>query len=229
MAAIILTSITMFNALLWWDKGSGGTHDGSFWSPSMPPQFQSLGSLGTRGYNSAVIPGSQFFAARPGTDPDALTHPVGYNLIWADRGSGANLDGSIWSPIPRPGYSCLGHVAQFGYDAPSVLDVSCVKTEYTVAARAGTFVWNDENTGSVTDFGAWLLEDRPDQEFGFPVGTFYGDTSQVQPPARQDMRVLKFSSVSFVWLAVLVTLYRQLQTRGNMWMPHTTNPLHRIK
>lgn len=194
-------TITVFSVLQWWDRGSGGSHDGSYWAANLstvPFGFFPLGSMGTRGYDGKTIPGTKFYAVRPGSDPQAVSLPVDYSLIWADRGSGADLDGSMWRPICRGGYVSLGDVAQRGYDKPPTSQVVCVKKEYTVPGRVGEFVWNDRRTGSDADFGSWLVADDIDPKGGLPAGTFFGRDSHAPPPNNNGLFVLNLANLQFV-------------------------------
>lgn len=181
--ALSVVQVTRFSPLQWWDKGSGGSYDGSFWKPQIPLGYYALGSLGQSNYGNPNEQKHVFVAVKADGDPAALAHPVDYQQIWTDRGSGADLDGSFWLPIPPRGYVALGLVAMRGYNKPLLTEVVCVKKEYTVRGKAGAFIWNDRSTGSDRDFGAWRIEDYLDFNFGICPGTFVGVTSHSPPAA----------------------------------------------
>lgn len=214
--ALLIREVSSFDPLEWWDKGSGGAEDGSFWAAMVPNGYYALGSMGTKGYRNSVTGGVHFIVVRAGSDHDAVRHPVDYDLIWKDRGSGADLDGSMWLPIPPPGYVALGVVANRGYGKPSRNEIVCVKREYTVPGRAGLPVWNDRKTGSDHDFGAWLIADAADDKKGIPVGTFVGVTSHSAPASSPLLHVLSSEYVggpsppTFHELNILIRKYGPL-------------------
>ena len=41
----------------------------------------------------------------------SLATPQRFEEIWRDSGSGADKDVKVLRMVPRPGYTCLGHVA----------------------------------------------------------------------------------------------------------------------
>lgn len=195
---LFVFAITAFSTLQWWDKGSGGSSDGSYWAPKSPIGYYAVGSMGTNGYSGTTIPGNPFYVVRSGSDPTALDFPLRYERIWGDYGSGADLDGSMWRPVCPSGYVALGTVAQLGYDEPRRESVACVKKEYTVPGKIGQYVWNDRSTGSNTDFGSWLIADAPDSKPGLPTGTFFGTTSHNPPTTSNGLYVLDLNAVTFL-------------------------------
>lgn len=194
---LFVIAVTAFSTLQWWDKGSGGSSDGSYWAPNIPFGYYAAGSMGTSGYSANPIAGNTFYALRPGLDAAALNYPLRYERIWGDYGSGADLDGSMWRPVCSSGYVALGTVAQRGYDQPRRESVVCVKRQYTVRGKIGQYVWNDRSTGSDTDFGSWLIADAPDSQPGLAIGTFYGTTSHNPPTNSNELYVLDLNAVTF--------------------------------
>lgn len=89
--------------LVWWDKGSGGDHDGSYYRPKTPAGYYRLGHYGMGGYGAPTEASIVVKELKPGM----LVRPVGYSKIWDDSGSGADWDGSFWQPNPPQGYKCL--------------------------------------------------------------------------------------------------------------------------
>jgi hypothetical protein len=75
---------------IWNDGASGGSNDGSLWSPIPALGFVCLGDVAVAGYTppplDAVRCVHQSYVAT-----STATH------TWSDRGSGATLDGSVWS------------------------------------------------------------------------------------------------------------------------------------
>lgn len=181
--------------LRWNDVHSGGTSDGSFWHPDAPIGFKALGSIAVRGY---VNPTGYLAAlcvaeAKPG----ALRAPAGYEEIWADHRSGADLNGSCWRPIPPSGYVALGDVFVAGYDKPLLDYVACVRADLVGDGVIGSVVWDDTHTGSKKDFGAWQI-DAPVRYVGpttglFAVNSFVGAASHNRPLSSPVAHCLRFS------------------------------------
>ncbi len=172
-------------AFRWNDAGSGADRDGSFWQPVAPGGWFALGSYGIgSGVGSAYGP---VLVARE-LAANSLAAPAGYQMIWADYGSGADNDGSFWKPIPPANYTCLGTVARAGYDPPSVNDIRCVRTELTIAAKYEASIWDDQGSGADSDFSAWqvLPVSEGGPEAGLTLGTFVGVGGYSHPaePAR---------------------------------------------
>jgi hypothetical protein len=143
----------------WHDGGSGGDYDGSFYHPVTSDGFKALGSLAQRSWGCTGLDGRQWMLvvkAVPGSD--ALAAPTGYIREYDDAGSGASLDGSFWTPVCPAGYVPMGTVAQSGYGAPSVDDVTCVREDLTRRGEAAAdFAWIDEGTGASDYLGTWPI------------------------------------------------------------------------
>jgi len=129
--------------LRWWDKGSGADFDGAFYRPVVPPGFHALAHYGQGDFGT---PRGFTFAAHE-LKPGALAAPSGYQQIWNDRGSGADLDGSMWQPVCPAGYASLGVVAQAGYDTPALDDISCVREDLLLPGKVGNQIYNDRHSG----------------------------------------------------------------------------------
>jgi hypothetical protein len=180
----------------WCDRGSGGDHDGSYYHPVTTDDFQALGSLGFSGYyNPNNILGVMVVKAKQGSE-DALAHPVDYTLIYNDAGSGANDDGSFWTPVPPEGYKAMGVVAQRGWGKPSLDDVVCVREDLTIPGSSGAYVWHDVGTGANMDFASWLIDSPvagPHENAYLSSGTFVGWSSYSPPSVHPAMNVLNIT------------------------------------
>jgi hypothetical protein len=176
----------------WNDIGSGGKYDGSYYHPLPPDSFYALGSLGFRGYyNPNGILGVMAVKAKEGSD--ALQHPVDYTWVYHDAGSGADDDGSFWTPVAPDGYKAMGLVAQRGWGKPALTDVVCVREDLTVPGAAGDFIWNDDDTGADNDFGSWYIDSPvagPHENAYLVSGTFVGWNSWSPPQVHPAMHVL---------------------------------------
>lgn len=92
-----------------------------------------------------------------------LTPVTRFDLMWSDRGSGANDDGSFYRPVPSPGYFSLGDYAQRGYDPPAPRGTvyaarSMTKGGINALARPVDYrlVWTDKGSGAHEDGSFWM-------------------------------------------------------------------------
>lgn len=163
----------------WDDRGSGGRHDFFSWRAKPPRGFHALGDLGVGHYYHATSDSQHLLVKAE--DPDALRHPVRYDRVWGDWGSGANQDGSFWRPVPPAGYRALGLVCETGYAPPPLTTVVCVREEYLLPGEldTGSLLWNDADTGSDTDFACWQIVSQ--HVDGIVCGTFSGGASWTPP------------------------------------------------
>ena len=121
------TNLTCSLVAAWNDKGSGAGLDGFFYLPYVQGAEFIIGGYGTR---DRKLSSTDCVVTTQGSEN--LASPIGWELIWKDKGSGARLDGSMWRAIP-PGddYRCVGHVPQEGYDEPDIPNYRCVHTSLT--------------------------------------------------------------------------------------------------
>lgn len=180
----------------WDDRGSGGDNDGSYWHPVPPEGYYVLGSLGKSGYStpSGTKPMIVIKAKDPNSAIPPLKHPTDYTWVYHDVGSGANADGSFWTPVAPAGYKALGTVAQKGWGKPALTDVVCVREDLTVFGKAGTYIWNDAGTGANYNLGTWniTIPTSGSHESAYLApGTFIGWNQWSPPVAHDAMNVLK--------------------------------------
>lgn len=91
---------------VWTDLHSGGNQDVSFFAPYTAGPFRKIGEHVQRSHDIAMHQAVMVLDAQPGI----LAPPLDYECVWTDKGSGAMFNGSVWRPIPPPGYVALGHV-----------------------------------------------------------------------------------------------------------------------
>lgn len=175
--------------LVWWDKGSGGDHDGSYYSPKPPAGYYRLGHYGHGGYGHPTEASVVVKALKPGL----LERPVSYSRIWKDSGSGADWDGSFWQPNPPNGYKCLGTVVSRHHGQPSLDEVRCVKSDLVVSGKLGGWIWDDSDTGADDDFGSWKIV--ANDANGISVNSFVGNNSHSAPGSSPLFYVLKKASI----------------------------------
>ena len=127
-----------------------------------------------------VKPASTLSGGKP-----ALKPPTGYNFVWNDKGSGADKDGSCWSPIAPEGYVALGDVFATGYNEPSINDVMCVAKELNYEGLFEDKIWSDEGSGANRDFSSWQI--KPTKSYVdsndalIAVNSFVGVGSHTRP------------------------------------------------
>ncbi len=190
MQKITITTVKEFQ-LMWWDQGTGGKYSGTFYRPIPPQGYYSIGDYGQSNYNTPS-PNGNVIAIKDSGD-GTLARPVGYQNIWDDRGSGSNMDGSFWRPIPPLGYKAVGCVVQKGYNQPSLDAVMCVREDVLSPGLVGKMVWNDKDTGANRDFSSWeIISQYPN---GLKCGTFIGVPFQGKPSHGDNTFVLNIDAL----------------------------------
>lgn len=126
------TGITFFQS-----NGSGGSNGVGNFLPlgdyAVPGPSWDPGSM-------PVAPGTQVLFA-PTTDTSVLAHPVGFNWILDDAGSGNSRDISYYTIVPPANYVALG-VACTNGPAPDPNAYWCVRSDLARAVGA-RHVWSD--------------------------------------------------------------------------------------
>jgi len=186
------TKLTCTQKLTWSDKGSGANLDGFFYTPSAESSYYIIGGYASRkgdaNSKKCVISVRQSENNPKGT-PELLVSPSDWSLIWTDKGSGADTDGSMWNGVP-PGkeYKCLGSVVQKGYKKPVLSNYRCVHSGLTKIIQNKSIVWTDKGSGADRDVTVFNL---PNSKSFFAVGrkvnkvkTYdLNDTASVEPDA----------------------------------------------
>ena len=166
--------------LEWYDKGSGADVDVAFWNPVNPDGYYALGHYAQNNWSAPLGPS---FAVRE-LVPGALAQPLDYNLVWTDAGSGADLNGSVWKPIPPFGYVCLGMVAQLGYGKPGLDEIRCVREDLAIPGKINGMTWH--TIGSPVDYplGVWRVVPALDEAIYTGGFTAYDPIIElVSPPS----------------------------------------------
>ncbi len=186
------TKLTCTQKLTWSDKGSGANLDGFFYTPSAETSYYIIGGYASRKGDAkskkCVISVRQSENNPKGT-PELLVSPSDWSLIWTDKGSGADTDGSMWNGVP-PGkeYKCLGSVVQKGYKKPVLSNYRCVHSDLTKIIQNKSIVWTDKGSGADRDVTVFNL---PNSKSFFAVGrkvnkvkTYdLNDTASIEPDA----------------------------------------------
>jgi len=177
----------------WHDGGSGQPIDGAYYHPITTDGFRAIGSLGQSGYNNPDGKKS-IMAVKAKDGSDALAEPTDYTLVWNDKGSGSDNDGSFWIPVPPAGYVAMGIVAQRGYNKPALNDVVCVRADLTTIGEVGAFIWRYQILGIITQFSSWTIDPPdagPHEQAYLATGTFVAVNSGTEPSIHPAMNVLK--------------------------------------
>ncbi len=132
----------------WSDKGSGGDNDVAIYTPRVPAGAYMTGSYVQGDYST---PSQCIVGVKPANEQSQalLTVPDSWQLIWQDKGSGADLDGSVWSAVTKNSdYICTGHVGQRGYTAPVLPEYRCLHRCLVSETGIGKYIWSDRGTGA---------------------------------------------------------------------------------
>jgi len=135
--------------LAYQDKGSGGDKDLAIYSPRVPGGYYMIGGYVQGNYNR---PNQCVVAVKPtglnaNQSSSLLMKPANWRLIWADKGSGANIDGSIWQAVsPHADYICVGSVGQTGYHPPPITNYRCLHKCLLQSVNVPEYIWSDRGT-----------------------------------------------------------------------------------
>lgn len=179
--------------LVWNDRGSGGKCDGAFYRPGVPADYCVLGYYGQSNYDSSR---GKLLVIKPilenllTTILPPVIAPLDYRCIWADKGSGAKMDGAFWEPVPPIGYKALGVIVTRGYEKPDLNNVVCVREDLVERGETGSMVWADIGTGANDDMSSWTIEAG---STALSAGTFCTHTRHCRPT--QEVYVLKREAV----------------------------------
>lgn len=195
-AELLITFVDQYE-LRWNDLGSHGDNEGSFYHPVTKDGYHALGTLGLgpNGYpNPNGTRAAMVVKARPGHE-DAVAFPLDYELVYKDAGSGADMFGSFWRPVPPAGFVALGTVvSRNSWDRPMLTDVVCVREDLTKPGEAGAFLYSDVGTGAKMFLSCWSV-DQPvagPHELAYLVtGTFVAVGNWSRPTANPMIHVLK--------------------------------------
>jgi VPS62-like protein/insecticidal crystal toxin P42 protein len=122
-------------------------------------------------------------------DRPPLAAPVGYNEVWNDSRSHADMDGTCWAPVAPDGYTALGAYFQSGHgnrppgNDPSVM--VCVRNDLLAQVPLGSLIWNDAGSHHHGDLGVWWPTANPleldDATMYVTAGTFIANPSYDAP------------------------------------------------
>jgi hypothetical protein len=163
----VIVSTTSKYELEYKDEGSGADMDGAFYRPQTTTAFYIVGGYAQGNYSTPI--GPSYIVMVEDDDPSSpvLKAPVDYDLIWADNGSGADMDGSIWHPRPPDGYVTIGYVAQTGHSKPSISNFRCIRQDIASSGKIGQLIWWDKGSGADNDLASYAILDSKGNNTGF--------------------------------------------------------------
>lgn len=139
---------------IWDDRGSGACQDGTCYKVPRMTGYKPLGDLFKGGTRI-----SPFIGNLPMFSGDVV-HPMDFDWVWSDAGSGGTYDLNVWKPRAKYGYSCPADaVTQRG--KPSTSDYVCLPTRCLVQHRETRKTWNDGCSGANRDFDAFTSPIHP--------------------------------------------------------------------
>lgn len=169
---VITFGTTLEYALLYNDKGSGADRDGAFWRPTPPDGFFFFGDYLQGDYGDPTLPSITVKVENDDTDNPVIKSPTGFAQVWLDTGSGADMDGSIWMPVPPPGYVALGAVANTGHSAPNPNKLVCMRFDLVQTGTIGALIWSDRGSHADSDVANYAITG---------LSTFYAQANYNEP------------------------------------------------
>lgn len=196
-------SFTSTFTRVWADNGSGAIADVAFWRPVPPPGFVSIGDLCVPNHDDPN--GRRMVAVVRDLSGRALREPDGYDLVWEDRGSGAEADVSVWQPRVGTGWAALGMVTTPGYGVRPPKDaIRCVRSDLVARGVVGDSIWTDAGSRANWDFSAWKIampnETREGRIYVSP-NTFLGVRSHTKPDEHASAYCLNIGSIDLPAMA----------------------------
>ena len=180
--------VCQFN-LAYQDKGSDGDRDVAIYTPRIPNDFFMIGSYAQGNYNN---PNQCVVVVKPDNQSTTLLlPPANWRLVWADKGSGAHMDGSIWQPVSsNPDYLCVGSVGQTGYRVPNITNYRCLHKCLLQTVKVPGYIWSDRGTNAEKPVSIYKLSNsnsfiaRPDRNapsLMLDIQPILACTSSLQP------------------------------------------------
>lgn len=144
------------------DTGSGADMDVTIWRPHpSDSSYFIIGDYAQGNYSSPT--GSAYIVKAVNDDPNnpLIKGPKDYNVIWTDKGSGGDHDGSVWYPVPDDNYIAIGYVGQLGYGKPSIPNFVCLRKDLVELTDGGTLIWSDKGSGADSDVALYKIVGVP--------------------------------------------------------------------
>lgn len=188
--------------MLYNDQGSSADCNVQFWYPLPREGYLPAGDVCEASPSSWIYQlnaplGQVLLIAADSASPDDVSHPMDFQLLWTDAGSGAELQGALWQMVPPPGYTALGHCCTVAFQGtPSKPDLSqyyCVKSSLVASGTAGAQIWNSAGSGADADVAIY----SPTASVFFAgLHTFWAVTGGFGPPIDIVASVLPITPVT---------------------------------
>ena len=168
------------------DKGTGARKGITVYGPKLSDIPDGYYMVGMSAVSSTNAAGNKqmLFLVNPESDASAIVNPTGFYLIWNDKGSGGDMDGSFWGiQCPAP-YYALGDVAVGTHNSPSEefrKKFACIHYRYIFTARLGSLIWDDGASGAYSDVSVWETENIPNSSVNGLVGFFKANIGYNKP------------------------------------------------
>ena len=149
--------------MVYTDRGTGARLGVTVYGPTLsaiPTGYYMVGMSAVPA-TSAAGNRQMLYLLNPERDYNAIAAPVSFSLIWKDKGSGGNMDGSFWRVNCPKTYVSLGDVAVGSWSAPSdelKRKFACIHNKYVIKAKLGNLIWNDRKSGADRDISLWETE-----------------------------------------------------------------------
>lgn len=130
----------------WARKGAGAMRFFQYPGPgSAEDDFRPLGDFALAGVGDASRVPAMLVVAMPGRE-DKLAHPVRFDRILSDAGSGNANDVDYFWPVAPPGFQALGICVGFNGASPNPDHYWCVSNDILQDVPERSY-WNDAGTG----------------------------------------------------------------------------------
>ncbi|XP_017974971.1 PREDICTED: uncharacterized protein LOC18603726 [Theobroma cacao] len=195
--AVPLAPCTNFDRI-WVSPKENGSHNNlTIWRPQAPSNYVILGDCVT----SRPIPPSQAVLAISNTY-GRVRKPVGFNLIGffshilglegVDGHSDVDSDCSLWMPVPPPGYTSMGCVANIGKYPPPNHAVYCLRSDLVTSATYSECMLSaSSNQRFTSGFSIWRLDNV--------IGSFYAHSSAECPSKKNSSDLSHLLLWNSVW------------------------------
>ena len=129
---------------VWRIKRSKDFVKGYFFLPVLPKSYFIIGGYGTQNDKKGTHCVKVVKSVGINSSTNLLAPPKDWELIWNSGGTGARKDGSFWSAIPsNDNYTCVGSVAQNGFEKPNVPSYRCVHSSLVNEVKTDNLLWWD--------------------------------------------------------------------------------------
>ena len=176
-------------SIVYTDRGTGARLGVTVYGPTLSAIPKGYYMVGMSAVPATSNAGNRqmLFLVNPEGDSNAIRTPLGFNLVWKDKGSGGAMDGSFWSvtcPIP---YVSLGDVAVGSWSAPSnelKSKFACIHYQHVINAKLGNLIWNDQKSDADSDVSLWETENIQSSSKQGLVGFFKANHAHSRPNAQ---------------------------------------------